>query len=239
MPSVCKKQELRVATAYRLKPTVFSTRAAFSLLEVLLATTVLIMIIMVISLVFRQTHTAWVAGTRQADADTELRSILGFIERDLTHAVDGTARFGPDFGISFTDPSGAGTGHYHGLSFVTIDGTNRVPMWVTYKYDTVNTAVYRATQMITVQAGAWSPLDPPTIITDASNPAATPPLNSSKLSECDFFPVYANGAATTSLPLRVNVKVVAVPGNSFAFVSGRSQGPDGQTGTADDIVVGE
>jgi len=221
-----------MATAYSLKPKASSTRAAFSLLEVLLATTVLIMIIMVISLVFRQTHTAWVSGTRQADADTELRSVLGFIERDLTHAVDGTAHFGPDFSIQFADSFK--TGHYHTLSFVTIDGTNRVPMWVTYKYDTGNTAVYRATQAITVQSGDWSPLDPPAI-----DLATAPPLNSSKLSECDFFPVYAAGATTTSLPLRVNVKVVAMPENYFALVSGRSFGPDGKTGTADDIVVGE
>jgi len=214
-------------------------RAAFSLLEVLLATTVLIIIILVISLVFGQMHNAWTSGTRRADSDTILRSIMGFVERDLTHAVDGS-----HFGVAVSNQCEFGD---TGFACVTLDGTNRTPLFVDYVYDSGNATLTRTTKRIYVPANStnWQIDSSPTPLSSGvlnGNYHLSQPLPSSPT---NFSYTYPPGVASPALPLRVDVQITLTTNNAFSIVSGRSYGPDGKTGAAsspaakDDIVVGE
>ena len=60
----------------------------FSLIEVLVATALLVMIVGMIGFVFRQSSMSWDSGTRRADGISQIRAVAGAIERDLRLAVD-------------------------------------------------------------------------------------------------------------------------------------------------------
>jgi hypothetical protein len=181
-------------------------RAAFSLLEVLLATTVLIVIVMMVALIFRQANNAWNAGTRKADTETVLRGIVGFIDRDLTHAID-SASFPGITPNNFTSPD------Y--MRFLTLDGTNRVPLIVEYTFTTSNT-LERSSCQITASSGTWSPLT-------WSLPC---PINGENpLSACVFSVTNAPvGSVSTNLPLCVTVEVHMRSNKQSGLVSGWCEG---------------
>jgi Tfp pilus assembly protein PilW len=192
-------------TDLELDPVRPSRRAGFSLLEVLLATTVLIVIVMMVGLIFQQSNNAWKAGTRRADSETVLRGIMGFIERDLTHALDDAA-FGGGIG-SFTAPD------Y--MTFLTLDGTNRVPLKVDYNFLGGN--LTRKCWQMHVSGGAWSPIVGSEVTAVINGDA---PLNSFVLS-------YTNapaGSASTNLPLLVTVEAHMVSRGNSGLVSGWCEG---------------
>ena len=178
--------------------------AGFSLLEVLMAITVLIIIVLIISLVFQQAQNAWGSGTRKAGAETTLRSIMGSIERDLNHAVD-AAQFGqvnPSAGSSST------------IEFVTLDGTNRVPQIVEYAF--VAGDLTRSTYAVS------APPTSPTNWVFSATAATTAILNGSQpLLSCTFTVV---PSPTPGLPLRVEIEAHAQKKGSFAIVSGWCEG---------------
>ncbi len=60
----------------------------FSLIEILVATTILLVIVILASLVFQQTTGAYDTGERKVSANVALRNIVGAISRDLALAVD-------------------------------------------------------------------------------------------------------------------------------------------------------
>lgn len=60
----------------------------FSLIEILVATTILLVIVILASLVFQQTTGAYDTGERKVGANVALRNIVGAISRDLALAVD-------------------------------------------------------------------------------------------------------------------------------------------------------
>ena len=62
--------------------------SGFSLIEVLVATALLVMIVGMIGFVFRQSSMSWESGTRRADGISQIRAVAGAIERDLRLAVD-------------------------------------------------------------------------------------------------------------------------------------------------------
>jgi hypothetical protein len=192
-------------------------RRGFTLLELLLAITALMLMVLTLALVFQQTHGTWGAGIRQAGTATTLRSVLGILERDLTHAVDATA-FGLDdtFFNEFSVP----------MTFVTLDGTNRVPQVVKYAYNDGN--LTRQTQLLTAGASAWSP--------GALNAAAI--INGGqKLSSFQTWSRYATGHLVSSnLPLYVIMEVRAPKGSSFGVVSGWSEGRN-RPGHPEDKIV--
>ena len=66
---------------------------AFSLIEVLVATAILVVIVIMVSMVFHQSSIAWNAGLQNAKSNMTARSILGNVQRELALAVDAT-RYG-------------------------------------------------------------------------------------------------------------------------------------------------
>jgi len=195
--------------------------SGFSLLELLLAITVLIIIVLVIALVFQQANTAWGSGTRKAGAETTLRGIMGIIEHDLTDAVDG-AQFSSALANQWSSSS---------LTFVTVDGTNRVPQQVTYTVQSSASGsgfdIIRGCQQLDVNPSShqWEPC--------STIPLVQSTLNGTQaLSSCTFTPVPAS--ATTGLPLRVEIEAHVKKQGSFAVVSGYSLG---QNRSPSDYIV--
>lgn len=65
-----------------------SARAAFSLIEIMVAMTILTVIVLIVSGIFQQTSTAWSIGMAKSSAQASSRAIIGAITRDLAMAVD-------------------------------------------------------------------------------------------------------------------------------------------------------
>lgn len=63
-------------------------RAGFSLIEILVAMTILTVIVLVVSEIFQQTSLAWALGSKRADAQSVTRAVVGAIGRDLAMMVD-------------------------------------------------------------------------------------------------------------------------------------------------------
>ena len=63
-------------------------RAGFSMIEVLVASTILVVIVMMLGMLFQQTSLAWRTGVRRADSFRQVRSLVGAIQRDASAAVD-------------------------------------------------------------------------------------------------------------------------------------------------------
>ena len=62
--------------------------AGFSMIEVLVASTILVVIVMMLAMLFQQTGMAWRTGVRRADSFMQIRSLIGAIQRDASKAVD-------------------------------------------------------------------------------------------------------------------------------------------------------
>ena len=89
-----------------------SRRSGFTLIEILVATTILLVIVILASLVFQQTTGAYQTGERKVNAQVALRNVVGSMTRDLALAVD--SRDYP--GVKNVFSSGS-------MSFVALTGT--------------------------------------------------------------------------------------------------------------------
>ena len=63
-------------------------KGGFTLIEILVATTILLVIVIIASLVFQQTTGAYDTGERKVNANVILRNVVGAITRDMALAVD-------------------------------------------------------------------------------------------------------------------------------------------------------
>ena len=184
-----------------------------------MAISVLIVIVLIIALVFQQANTAWHSGTAKAGEESALRGIMGVIERDLALAVDAT-HFG-----QLNTFSGSSA------SFVTLDGTNRMPQLVKYSFsggDLTRTVLQADSNPSTPTSWSFS----------GSKGSASSILNGSQqLSSFAFTAISApaNDAAPT-LPLRVDIEAHVVKNQNFAIVSGWSLGRN-RPGHPEDKIV--
>ena len=64
--------------------------SGFSLIEILVATTILIIIVMMMSTIFHQSSIAWDAGVRKAQGNMAGRAVIGIISREMMSAVADT-----------------------------------------------------------------------------------------------------------------------------------------------------
>ncbi len=63
-------------------------KAGFSLIEVLVAMTILSVIVLIVAGIFQQTGLAWSLGLRRADEQSMVRAVAGALTRDLSMIVD-------------------------------------------------------------------------------------------------------------------------------------------------------
>ena len=67
--------------------------AAVTLIEVMVATAVMVIMVLMVGSVFQQTSSSWDAGYARAEGGMAVRTVVGSLTRDLATAVDGR-RFG-------------------------------------------------------------------------------------------------------------------------------------------------
>lgn len=70
------------------RPLSDTLRRGFSLIEVLVAMTILVVIVLIVARIFQQTGLAWSIGLRRADSQAATRAVVGSLSRDLASAVD-------------------------------------------------------------------------------------------------------------------------------------------------------
>lgn len=198
----------------------------FSLVEILVAMTILIIIVMLGSMVFQQTTGAFQTGQRKVDSQVVLRSVIGSITYDLSKAVD--SRDYPDLPAnSFSDTK---------ISFVALTGTPgvdvngnpnsaiRTAQIITYSSD--GGFVSRTAQSTTCAAGTWA--------TGPSGP--TTKLNDDKQTLSDFKFMPDGGDAT--LPDRIMVRAAIETTGKITSVGAGSGGRKGWDYKDDNIYVG-
>jgi hypothetical protein len=192
---------------------------------------VLIIIVLIVSLIFQQSHNAWSAGTRQADADTTLRTVLGTMARDLTHAID-AAPFGNILGLVDQPKWQAMTAANDFLVFLNLDGTNRAVQVMDYALSSNAKGgldLTRVTYQLRTSGTNW----------EAFGASATNfvngdfPLSAFRLSVA----TPPSGPNSTGLPHRVDLAAKVTRSGSLAILSGLSAGPDGDYTTDKDNVV--
>ncbi len=224
-------------------------RSGFTLIEVMVATVILLMMTVMMGALFRQASSAWDAGNAEAEGGMIVRGVVGAITRDMSTAVDGRA-----YGEACFTCNG------QKLEFVCLKPTvrngvtNREPHKITY---TGGTSVKR-TDSVQKKGGGWQSvgsseiyagdaagygakftfeaIDPPT--KNQTNPGSSESDRSGSAYE-------GNSDAADYVwagPASVKVTLKLTQDGSFSGLSVRSWGKNGVPGAKgngedDDIVV--
>jgi Tfp pilus assembly protein PilV len=93
--------------------------SGFSMIEVLVAATILIMIVMMLGMIFQQTSQAWRTGRHRAGTYQQVRALFGAIQRDANMAVDEKSL--PE---SYILKTGKGQNFSGTLQFFTLTGSS-------------------------------------------------------------------------------------------------------------------
>ena len=100
-----------------------SNRSGFSMIEVLVASTIMMMMVMMLGMLFQQTSLAWRTGKQRADIYQQVRALFGAIQRDASAAVDKDSLPRHLFQGSGAVPDLPQTFNGSSLSFYTLTGT--------------------------------------------------------------------------------------------------------------------
>jgi prepilin-type N-terminal cleavage/methylation domain-containing protein len=199
-------------------------RSGFSLVEVLIAITLLLVIVIMISMVFQQASGAWASGSTQAKSESAIRAALGSVERDLLNAVD--AR-------DYAESNPTGLSKSWTLSFVAFQHlydhrnprlSGRHPCLITY--------TFAATEL---KREMW-PIKPDGTL--GSNTLSS--INSGMpLTDLTFTSI-DRPSDPDGLPLRVDIRAESPRVSKLYTISGRSFGKNktDDSGDGDDILVG-
>lgn len=199
-------------------------RGGFSLIEILIATTILLVIVILASMVFQQTTGAYQTGERKVNAQVALRNILGSITRDLALAVDSSKYPGLD-----VNDIGGGSS----ITFLALTGTPRVDekgnvvrtaQKISYSYS--GGVVKRSEQDTTCDNGTWRTV----------GSAVNVELNDAKESALSSFSFEAEGDG--SLPENVRIRAEMETKDKISSVGAGSGGKRGWDNDADNIYVG-
>jgi prepilin-type N-terminal cleavage/methylation domain-containing protein len=63
-------------------------RHGFSMIEVMVAATILVVIVMMLGMLFQQTSVAWRTGLMRSDGYMQLRAFIGALQRDASAMID-------------------------------------------------------------------------------------------------------------------------------------------------------
>ena len=206
-------------------------RGGFTLIEILVATSILLIIVLMMSMIFQQSSGAYQSGTNRVNEQKVLRNILGMISRDMTLAVD--SRNYPGYDNKFDSDDMA--------AFVALTGTpdaggRRTPQWIEFSYSE-GKVTRTCTDLEWDEAGmVWKPLNP---LHDTPPAKTESILNPEQdLAEFYFEITWPDDDGTEMLPLRVDVFASLSHEGKYSFARGRSAGRDREFGTDDDIIAG-
>jgi len=204
----------------------------FSLIEVMVATVLLMVIVMMVGLVFRQNVLMWNSGMRRAEGMSLVRVTFGSIERDLRNAVDGTRYKGWNIGNGgLSEPPLYVSGDGYTLSFVSFLGEDDdcEPMRVTYNANDSGSLTRKIVPLRWNDAlGQWrvvASLEMSSVLVDEMRPSNSVDGPQKPQVDIEF---YAGPPNVPPDAVRyVTVKAKLISAEDFASVRVRSLGEDG------------
>ncbi len=201
-------------------------RAGFSMIEVLVASSILVVIVMLLAMLFQHTSHAWRVGVRRADVYMQIRSAIGAIQRDTAAAVDERS-LDPEVVAQL----GGGSQKFNGpLQFYTLTGTGanpalRSPTYVSYS------ASGSRTETKLLPSGSKQTKNSNVLDFIQRTGGKNRPVTTIQ----GFTPVYPSGAGANGLPLYVVVKARVTSSGNALEIGAASAGPDKTWNTKDDI----
>lgn len=199
--------------------------SGFSLVEILVATTILLVIVVLVSMVFQQQSAAFQAGVDRTQGQSALRSVMGMVSRDLSMAVDSEDY--PDLpknkfsssSLSFLALTGVDGKDNAGEES---EGTLALQL---IKYSYSSKVVSREVLNISFSKGGWK--------TSGAKKSAlnskTNPINELK---------FIVDGGTSTMPNNIRIQASTKANTTASPVSGHSAGPNSLWNDGDDIFVG-
>lgn len=197
----------------------------FSLIEVMVATTILMIIVIMVGNIFRHSTSAWETGYSTAEGASGVRSVLGTVERELAQAIDGRA-----YGLS--DPvvvSGNSIEFYRYSEPIKKGSTDRELQKIKYTFSKNNVTRSLNGKSVTLfskQASVGGNSE-----TDVDFDVGCIEIDESDLNLNSEL----KGKGWTVPSVWVRARIVRT--SSFAGMEARSYGPDGKKDTEDDIFA--
>ncbi len=226
-------------------------RSGFTLIEVMIATVILLLMTVMMGALFRQASSAWDAGNAQAEGGMIVRGVVGAITRDMATAIDGRAYGEPAFTCDGTT-----------LSFVSLKPTvhngvtNREPHLITYSGGSrvertdkvrkgsgwVNYGSKSKSIIYDGDAKGYSARFSFVAIDRPSSNLTNPSSSSSRRDGGGYEGLAGSSDYAWSGPAAVKVRLTLIQDGTFSGLRVCSWGPDGIEGSKegeedDDIVV--
>lgn len=198
-------------------------RDGFSMIEVLVAATIMVVIVMMLAMLFQQTSMAWRTGVKRADGYMQIRAVLGAIQRDASAAVNMPQKIVDSLG-------GGGEQKFDGgLAFYTLTGTVDKDGNVVraLKYITYDSSGQRTESVLKPKATKVSQ-DVSSNVKDVYERTGNP--NSATVGSFTFTPY-----PTVGFPLYVTVDTEVTTYGYSLDIGAWSAGPDKAWDTKDDI----
>ncbi len=211
------------------------SRSGFSLIEVLVASAVLIVIVMMLAMLFQHSSHAWRIGVRRAGAYMQIRAVIGAIQRDASAAVD-ESTIDPEVRQKLGGDSQSFSGS---LNFYTLTGSGkdttsggggsqyykRTPAFISYSGAGVRTEKYL--------------LPNGSLVQDTSNIRDFMPTsnaNAPSIAGLTFMAgLEVGGGSSRQLPPYVMIRTSVTTQGQARDIGAASAGPDRIWGTKDDI----
>ncbi len=207
-----------------------SRQAGFSMIEVLVASSILVVIVMMLGMLFQQTSLAWRTGVKRASGYMQVRGAIGAIQRDASAAVD--ARSIPK---ALKDKLGGDAQSFSGsLKFYTLNGTGsrdeskpgatplRALTYVTY-----STAGARTEAVLDAEGNRYDKPSANVLAFAGLGSASSPTLGNMKAVYGDLNPL--------GLPLYITFDASVSSSGANLDIGAASAGPDKMWNTKDDI----
>lgn len=217
--------------------TTLNRQNGFSMIEVLVASTILVVLVMMLAMLFQQTGAAWRTGVKRADGYLQIRSLIGAVQHDATAAVDQDT-----IPLSLRQQLGGGNQLFSGstLQFYTLTGTgfddqgslNYSPaasdVFRTLKYITYNLSSGKRTErtLKVGSAGSMITTSVSDLLTRSGNLNAASTVPSS---------VTAVSGVGSGLPLYLHFSATVTTRGYALDIGAASAGPDKTWDTDDDI----
>lgn len=200
-------------------------RSGFSMIEVLVASSILIVIVMMLAMLFQQTSVAWRTGLIRARGYAQLRSYVGTIQRDATAAID--ARNLP---AKLLESNGKQSFTSGKISFYTLSGDENKRSLNFITHDLSGTREHKVLALD--GNGKWDTVSSSDVLKFLSDSNSDDPdINPLRFE----FKWEKSGSYSDELPLYIKVDAQVTQKGKLYQVGAASAGPDKVWGTKDDI----
>ena len=206
--------------------------SGFSMVEVLVASTILIVIVMMLGMLFQQTSLSWRVGVKRADGFTQVRAVIGALQRDAAAAVD--ARYIPD---ELKNSLGGGQQVFSGgsLKFYTLAGTTESgqnqDVMRALRYVTYETSGQRVEQSLQANGSAKQTGD--SNVLPSSGRVGS--ISSTTLNNFESYFGEGSELDPNGLPMYITFEVNVSASGANLDIGAASAGPDRKWKTKDDI----